>query len=142
MPPPPSVAGGKAARPRSTTAMLFGAIGAVAMVLVAIGSALPWATASSEFYSVSKNGLSGDGIITIVVGLLALAFFAAGIALQARWPFVTALILSLIVSAVAIYDTVDIAGQVSVGIGVILCIIGGCIGIVAAIVGIAAPRRA
>src|SRR5450759_4032698 len=48
-----------------TKTMVKGAIGAVAMVMVAIGSVLPWATASAGIFSVSKGGLSGDGQFTI-----------------------------------------------------------------------------
>lgn len=132
---------GSRAKPRSKSAMIFGAVGVVAMVVVAIGSALPWATASSEVFSVSANGLSGDGVITIIVGFLALAFFVVGIIGRARWPFITSLVLSLIISAVAIYDTVDVAGKVTVGAGLILCLIAGVIGVVAAVGGIASPRQ-
>lgn len=122
--------------------MISGAIGAIAMVVVAIGSALPWATVKALFNSERVNGLSGDGIITIIVGLLALAFFVVGIIGRAKWPFIVALVLSLIISAVAIYDTVDVSGLATIGVGLILCIIGGCAGVVVAIVGIASPRKA
>jgi hypothetical protein len=62
-------------------------------------------------------------------------------AVKARWPFIVAMILSTIVTAVAVIDAVDIAGDVTVGIGLILCLIAGIVGVVAGIGGIAAPRR-
>ncbi len=122
--------------------MVFGIAGAVLMMIVAIGSALPWATASSEFYRVSVGGLRGDGVITIIVAFLGLAFFAVGIIGKAKWPFVIGLVMSLIISAVAIYDAVNVARNVTMGIGLILCGIGGVLGVVAGIGGIASPRRA
>ena len=117
--------------------MVFGIAGAVLMMIVAIGSALPWATA----YGFSIGGLRGDGVITIIVAFLGLAFFAVGIAGKAKWPFVIGLIMSLIISAVAIYDAVNIARN-AMGIGLILCVTGGVLGVVAGIGGIASPRRA
>lgn len=111
------------------------------MVIVAIGSALPWATISVYMYSQSKGGLSGDGVITLIVGLLALAFFAVGAIGQARWPFIVAIFMSLIILAVTIIDVADISGKASVGVGLILCIIGGVIGLAAAIGGTVVPRQ-
>lgn len=128
-------AGGKQ---QSTGAMVFGIAGAVLMMIVAIGSALPWAT----LYSVSVGGLRGDGVITIIVAFLGLAFFAVGIIGKAKWPFIIGLVMSLIISAVAIYDAVNVARNATMGIGLILCGIGGVLGVVAGIGGIASPRRA
>ncbi len=142
MPPPAAPARAVKAKVQSTGAMVFGAVGALAMIVVAIGSALPWVTADFEIVSVSKNGLSGDGVITIVLGFLGLAFFAVGIAGKARWPFAVALAMSLLATAIAAWDTIDVSGGVgvSVGIGLILCLVAGIIGVVAAIGGVASPR--
>lgn len=150
-PPPPLIAPpparpvstpGAKAKLSSTGAAAFGAIGAFAMVLVAIGSALPWAKVSSPLFSATKGGLSGDGVITLIVGFLALAFFAVGAAGKARWPFIVGLVLSIIISAVALIDTVDVAGDFTVGIGLILCLAAGAVGVIAGIGGIASPRSA
>jgi hypothetical protein len=124
--------------------MVSGAVGAVAMIVVAVGSALPWVTADFEIVSFSKGGLSGDGVITIIAGLLGLAFFAVGVVGKARWPFAVALAMSLLATAVAAWDTIDVSGTVgaSVGIGLILCLIAGIIGVVAGIGGVASPRSA
>lgn len=111
------------------------------MVLVAVGSALPWAKASFGGFSATKGGLSGDGVITLIVGLLALVFFVVGLAVRARWPFAVGLVLSLIVTAVALIDTIDVAGDLTVGIGLWLCLAAGILGVVAGIGGLASPRR-
>jgi hypothetical protein len=130
--------------------IVWGAIGALAMAVVAIGSALPWATVSAMMFTVSKGGLSGDGVITIVLAILGLLFFAIAISGRAKWSFAIGLILSLLVLAVSIYDTVDIArvaGSVAetvdanVGIGLIICIIGGVIGAISAVGGLFSPKK-
>lgn len=139
-PPPVSTPAAKG-KLTSTGAVAFGAVGVFAMVVVAIGSALPWAKVSYSFYSASKGGLSGDGVITLIAGIIALAFFVVGMAVKARWPFIVGLILSIIIAGVALIDTVDVAGDLTVGIGLILCLIAGVVGIVAGIGGVAAPRR-
>ena len=138
MPPPAAPPMAAKGKQQSTGAMIFGIAGAVLMIIVAIGSALPWATA----FGFSVGGLRGDGVITIIVAFLGLAFFAVGLAGKAKWPFVIGLMMSLIISAVAIYDAVDVVKNVTMGIGLILCIIGGVLGVVAGIGGIASPRRA
>jgi hypothetical protein len=136
--------------PKSSMAILWGVIGVLAMILVAVGSALPWATASAMMITVSKGGLSGDGVITIILAVLGLVFFAIGMTGKARWAFVIGFILSLLVLAVSIYDAVDITRavgnvaesvNVDVGIGLIVCIIGGAIGAVCAFAGILAPKK-
>lgn len=126
----------------STGAVVCGAGGIAMMIVCAVGSALPWVSVSFMGYSQTKNGLSGDGAITIVTALLALAFFAVGLAIKARWPFIVALVLALITVAIGIYDVVDVSGTelASVGIGLWMVAVGGVIGVVAAIGGIASPR--
>ena len=132
-----------------TKKMVKGAIGVVAMVMVAIGSALPWATASASVFSVSKGGLSGDGVITIILSLLGLVFFTMGTFRKAQWPFVLGLILSIVILSIAAYDianvmsmVVDVSGgaevgaSVTVGVGLVLCLIGGIIGLIAGISGL------
>jgi len=52
----------------------------LAAIVVVIGSILPWATITSGFGSASKNGTSGDGVLTLILAGLAvcvaLAFLA------------------------------------------------------------------
>ena len=122
-----------------TKPMVFGAVGIIAMIFVALGSVLPWATVSASIFSASKNGLSGDGVITIVLAFLGLGFFVVGIARDKRWPFVVGLALSVLISAASIFDAADITrvgvsaksgATVTIGVGLVLCIIGGVIGVV------------
>jgi hypothetical protein len=128
------------AKPVSFGAMASGGAGAAVMLLGAIGSALPWASMTLYGYSQTKNGLSGDGIITIITTLFALGFFLIGLIGRAKWPFIVSLVLCLITSVIAIYDAANLASQVSVGIGLWLVMISGVLGAVIAVFGIAAPR--
>jgi hypothetical protein len=95
---------------RSTGAIVVLAGGAVLI----LGALLPWATASVGFISVSKAGTSGDGVITLVIGLgvLAIGWVALG-----RRPHRAAVILGLvaggIAGAVAIYDIADVSNAIS-----------------------------
>ena len=136
-----------------TKTMVKGAIGAVAMVMVAIGSALPWVTASALMFSVSKGGLSGDGVFTIILAFVGLMFFAMGIYWKANWPFAVGTILSLLILAIAAYEIAnvvkiaadvaadsEVAASASVGIGLIICLIGGIIGVIAGISGLIKRR--
>ena len=50
--------------------------GAVAVV---IGAVLPWASLSTPFGTISKNGSDGDGILTMILGI------ATGVLLVIRW---------------------------------------------------------
>jgi len=133
-----------------------GTVGAVAMALVALGSALPWATVSASFLTASKNGLSGDGVITIILAAIGIGFFIVGATTKDGWAFMVGLMISIVILAIAIWDTVNVAGlgsesasggaHASVGIGLILCIIAGAIGLGAGIDGlpgavILAPRK-
>lgn len=133
-----------------TKPMVIGAIGAIGMVMIAIGSALPWATASAMMFTVSKGGLSGDGVFTLVLAILGLVFFSIAITGRANWSFVVGLIISLLVLAITIYDTVNVARIASnvsesvsadVGIGLIVCIIGGAIGALCGTGGFLTPKR-
>lgn len=115
------------------------------MVLTAIGSALPWATASAMVFTVNKGGLSGDGIITIILAILGLVFFGVGATGKHKLAFVLGLVSSTLIVSVAVYDAVNVTrlaseapsgASVTVGIGLVLCIIGGIVGLGAAIAGL------
>lgn len=140
-PPGPGVERGARPRPDSGLAGALGIAGVAMMFIAIVGSVLPWATTRSELFSVSVSGLSGDGVITLVAAALGLAAFAGGVLLKTRWPFVVALFLGLVILGVGVFDTVDIAGSVSVGIGLVLCLIAGALGVLIAAGGLIAPRR-
>jgi len=137
MPYPPT-AMAQRGKPASPLVLPAGAAGILFMIIGMIGSALPWATISQ--YSLSKNGLSGDGMITIVFSLLALGFFIIALINRAKWPFVVTAVMSAIIALVGIYDAAKLASEISVGIGLYLVIIAGLLGLAAGIAGIVAPR--
>lgn len=110
------------------------------MLVTAIGSALPWASVSVMGYGATKNGLSGDGVITIIASILALGFFVLGLVGKARWPFAVALILALITAFVGIYDAARLSEMISIGIGLWMVMIAGIAGVLVAAGGIVSPR--
>jgi len=127
-------------RPDKGLAGALGIAGVAMMFIAIVGSVLPWAKASSELFSVSVGGLSGDGVITLVAAAFGILAFASGIFLRTRWPFISALVLSLVVLGVAAYDTVDIATGITVGVGLVLCLIAGVLAVLVAVAGIVAAR--
>ena len=91
----------------------------------------------------SKNGLEGDGIITLFLAIIAGAFFLVGLIGKARWPFVVGLIVIIITGAVFVIDIADVMNTMSisnVGYGLYIGIAGAALGLLAAIGGIAAKR--
>lgn len=123
-----------------TARTVGGIIGAAAMVMVMVGSALAWTTVSIGPYSASKGGLSGDGVFTIGLAALGFVLFVLATFLKARLLFIAAWILSILILAIAMYDTIiilrDAQAVSSLGIGLILCLIGGVIGFSAGMVSI------
>jgi hypothetical protein len=140
-PPPPPAPRRSASAFTSPVAVAASIVGIVLMFIVAVGSALPWVTVSAFSFSVSAGGLHGDGWITLACALLALPFFAVGLLKRMAWPYIVALVLTLIICGVSIYDTVHVASGASVGYGLIIVVAAGVLGAIAAVVGIAAPRK-
>ena len=131
--------------------LIFGIVGVISMLLAAAGSVLPWLTGSisfSEFgssVSFNASGWDKDGKITIFLAVLALAFFVVGLVGKSRWPFIVALVFSLILTGIMIVDIFDILGTTglsfsNVGYGLIMGAVAGAIGVIAGIGGIAAKR--
>jgi len=113
----------------------------IGAVLIAVGSVLPWATASNVFgASVSISGTEGDGIITLVLGILV----AVGALVRQKEPgsraWLSALF-SLLALGISGYDYTQIVissafasndyVDASAGIGIYLVIIGGFLGLLA-----------
>ena len=106
-------------------------------VLLALGSLLPWASVTTPFGTISKNGTSGDGVLTLICAAAAVVL---GIVILrgkkgTRWmigvsaTFLVALVISLI-------DMFDLPGSgqsplVSVGIGLWFCVIASVVGLAA-----------
>lgn len=101
-----------------TRDLVWGLGSAVAIV---IGSLGPWAT----FGPFSKGGTDGDGVLTLILGIAAVAFIMAN-----RW-MVFVLILAVLSAAIGIFDTIDVSSagnefvSPSPGWGVILVAIAG-----------------
>ena len=112
--------------------------------VLALGSVLPWATVSSAFGSISVNGTSGDGGITLVLGVIAIVmgvllvrgFVATGWLVGTGAVFLVALGVSLHdasdVSSVSSRISNDIG--LSVGFGLWLCLLASIAGLVATVV--------
>ncbi len=110
-------------------------------VLVVLGSLLPWATVSSGIGSLSVDGTSGDGKLTLILGVIALVM---GVVLLQRgagvgWLVGTGVVF-LVTLGVSIKDASDISSfgdqvtalvGVHVGFGLWLCILGSIAGVVA-----------
>ena len=110
-------------------------IGAGALLI--LGSLLPWATVSAGFISASKNGTSGDGIMTLICGALVVGL---GIWLMRSetplgWLIGGAVVL-LVALGISVYDMTNLPSPgnygggsftisigVEIGIGLWLCLI-------------------
>jgi hypothetical protein len=106
-------------------------------VLLALGSLLPWATVSMGLFSASKNGTSGDGIITLIlaVPLVLFGVFLVQRVMSRGWT-IAAGVISVVALALVIFEMFDLptpshAGSgsfqinvnVEIGIGLWLCLI-------------------
>lgn len=119
---------------------------AASALLVCIGSFGPWA----KVLFVSAGGLDGDGWITLVAGLAALALLAVYARAASRprpsWPLLAVLVAGAIATAVGLYDWVNIetaiddelfSDAVSVGWGLVLVTFAGASLVLAAAVTLA-----
>ncbi|MBU1152299.1 hypothetical protein KJ632_05785 [Patescibacteria group bacterium] len=94
----------------------------ISAILIIIGAFLPWISTAAGS---SETGISGDGIITFVAGVLTLIFmFYRG------RPHVFALLLGVISATVGITDMIMMSNAMegingSVGIGLYFTIIAG-----------------
>lgn len=80
--------------------------------LLVLGSVLPWAKleVSSSLFSVSdtKNGLDGDGVLTLVLAVVAVLVFLLVKSRKVTGWLVT--VAGFLAGAIAIYDIVDVKG--------------------------------
>ena len=109
-------------------------------IAIIAGSLMPWATVNAGLFSVSKTGTDGDGIITLIIGvLIVLAALIASEAPGARGSTIAG-ILCLIAGVVAVIDIADVsrlAGEfsnpiasISIGTGLYVVGVGAVIGLV------------
>jgi len=87
---------------RKMTSGVWVAIGAAAVTCA--GSLGPWASALGQ----TLPGTEMDGVITLVLGLLALGALWAAAATANAWPVLITLVLGLVVTAIAVIGYVDI----------------------------------
>lgn len=113
--------------------------------LVALGSFLPWASLGPF----SASGLDGDGVITLVLGVIVLGmgivWLTAG---GKRWLPVVALVSAVLITLVAGYDSMNIStsepgpfgAELSVGSGLWLTLLGGIVAATGSVLGLLRRR--
>ncbi len=137
-----AVRSGPSAEERIPTWAIIGA-----GVVLGLGSLLPWATATTVLGNFSKNGTSGDGVLTLICAGLVVVL---GIVMLRQYLAVGWIVGGAIVSAVAlgiaVYDAIDLPvgnqyASVSVGFGLWLCIIAALVATGVSIYILAIRRR-
>lgn len=120
----------------------------VALGAVVIGAFLPWVRASAGIFSVTRAGIDGDGVLTLVLAAIGGVLFAA---LRAqRQAAIAPLVTGTIALAIGAYDLADVTSKAhdlartsfvsaSAGAGLYLTVVGAAVAVVASIV---ALRRA
>lgn len=99
----------------------------IGAAIAGAGAFLPWATVSAGFFSVSKNGIQGDGVITAVIAgiMLLLALTAKEKAHAGIYGS-----LSVIGAGIGAYDFYNVSSKAtalvstSVGVGLYATVIG------------------
>jgi hypothetical protein len=154
--PPPNPPGAVHLEPVTSSGIPLGAwvlLGAA--IAAVIGALLPWARIDVSFgtedVSANVNGTEGDGVITLVLGILlgAVAVLALATRGVARWAAVVGTVAAVVMTAIAIIDIVDVnrtAGDisplvdVSVGAGLWVTLIAGLAGIIGGVLLLAKQR--
>lgn len=119
---------------------LWPIVGLVGALLVFIGSMGPWAQARVFTTEFSISGLEGDGVITLVLSLVAAVFLGLGNFLPSLrgvfWPVLVASIAAGLCLVFGLYDAVNISSKLnsgtelaggSVGWGLVLVILGSVV---------------
>ncbi|KQZ70633.1 hypothetical protein [Nocardioides sp. Root151] len=115
----------------STPARVAGWLVVAFGALAVVGALLPWASAGP--FSVA--GTNGDGIITLPLGIVAVAAgIVRGVATRpSGWQIavpIVALVVGVLVGLIGVIDTILVADEATVGGGLLLTILAG-LGIVA-----------
>lgn len=125
--------------------------GLVCAVLVLVGSVGPWVTA---FGFIEVSGTEGDGMITLVLALVAGLLIGWRVASGSRWPRFLAGLAFLAVAGIGVYDwselerNIDEADEdvrafvdaaVSVGWGLVLTTFAGVAGLIVTVLDAARP---
>jgi hypothetical protein len=123
------------APPRASSAPPVIAIAGV--VLVVIGAFGTWASVSADAigFDVSAGGLDGDGVITLILGLIAGAVAFVGMRAPATWQAIVLAIAAAVIVLIAIYDMTQVGDaadgvsgiDVSIGWGLWATLLGGLV---------------
>ena len=154
IPPAPRPAATQAVTTRPRPYFWLVIAGAVVAIVAAF---LPWITATAAFVgSVSRNGLDGDGQITIVLGVAAVVL--AVVALRGHSAPLAALVivagLGALIAVIGVIDYVDAKNRIgdltaeerqliaiSIGVGLYLTIAAGIAVVVGAVLGAVSQDR-
>jgi peptidoglycan/LPS O-acetylase OafA/YrhL len=109
-----------------------------AFALLLLGAIGPWATVDIEVFgqsqSASEGGLDSDGVITLILALIAGGLLLAWRAQRARWQAIVATVAGALSLLIAIVDIADVSGvddkgigSVSVGWGLWLTLLGSIV---------------
>ena len=132
----PASAPAPAVTPSSTweSPRILVAAGAAAVIF---GSLMPWVSISTGFGSITKNGIEGDGVITLIAGAVVLVLVFVG-------KYVGSLIVSALATALLIFEIVDVNRAIddidsdfataSVGWGLWLSTVGAVIALIASFI--------
>ncbi|MYS87254.1 Trp biosynthesis-associated membrane protein [Embleya scabrispora] len=81
--------------------------GAIGALLVVIGSCLVWVKLENRGESETYKGLDGDGVFTLIAGILVVALFAAGVLLRKAPLAAVAGVPALVALGFAIWNVAD-----------------------------------
>ncbi len=140
----------QAARPlTSSSSRVLAWVALGAAVLVVLGSFMPWVNVP---FLGAVSGTSGDGMLTLVLGLIAAGVaVAAGLGRAQLAMFAVAGIASLIALFIGIYDLTNVTSgmaeledeifTVALGPGLPMIVLGGFVAVGACVAGIVATRK-
>ena len=107
-----------------------------------LGSVLPWSVMTTGDRVHSAAGTTGDGRVTLLLGLI---LVAAGVltllGVAARWLAITAIACAIMLTVIAAYDAVDLSAfgnagdelaSLEMGHGLVITVIGGVLAAVGA----------
>jgi peptidoglycan/LPS O-acetylase OafA/YrhL len=125
-----------------------------ATALLVLGAIGPWATidiaALGQSASTSKGGLDSDGVLTLVLALIAGGLLGLWRAQRARWQPIVAAVLGALAALIAIIDIGEVSGtdtglggaaDVSVGWGLWVTLVGAIVLIVVSALLVPKSRR-
>jgi len=113
---------------------IFWMIGVISAILIFVGAFLPWIKITAPFIgSMTASGIEGDGLITLILSLLAFLMIYIGLTKSEKIAAIVLLVFGMICIVIGVYDATNIFQAIytleyalsSVGSGVYLTIIGG-----------------